>query len=48
MEMLVILMNKDKHLYLIIDEDIQYQYHADEYVHDHKEDQEELHHNVIH
>lgn len=48
MEIMVILMNKNKHLYQITDEDFLYQYHDHEFVHDHREDQEVLHHNVIH
>jgi hypothetical protein len=47
-EIWVIVMKKILHLFQIIDEDGQYQYHDHELVHDCKEDQEELHHNVIH
>jgi len=47
-EIWVIGMKKIPHLFQIIDEDGQYQYHDHELVHDCKEDQEELHHNVIH
>jgi hypothetical protein len=48
MEMLVVLLNKNLHLFQINNEDVLYQYHEDEFVHDHKEDQVMLHHNVIH
>lgn len=47
-EILVSLLNKVEHLFQVNYEDILYQYHDDELVHDHKEDQEVLHHNVIH
>jgi hypothetical protein len=41
-------MKKIPHLFRINYEDVQYQYQDDEFRHDHKEDQEVLHHNVIH
>jgi len=48
MEIPVFSMNINKHLFLIIDEDVLYQYHDHVIVHVRKEDQELLHHNVIH
>jgi hypothetical protein len=48
MEIRINLMKKNMHRFRINYVNIQYQYHDDGSVHDCKEDQEVLHHNVIH